>query len=126
MDPSAQTAISPSDNILATDNIGEGQDAVRYQLGVLDDIGCVAHHAGNENLARRQLDVPPDFVFVFVAHVAGFDQVRLRVNTEHNVDDVAQRKIGGVWPMPATPANVITHAIHRDAFEGVIQNFHPL
>src|SRR5687767_15224131 len=63
---------------------------------------------------------------MFVADVAGFDQVRLGVDTEHDVDDVAERKIGGVRTMPAAPADVIAHAIDRDAFEGVIENFNPL
>ena len=63
---------------------------------------------------------------MLVTDVAGFDQVRLSVDTEHDVDDVAQRKIGGVRPMPAAPADMIAHAIDRDAFEGVIQNFNPL
>jgi hypothetical protein len=44
-----------------------------------------------------------------MSDVAGFDQVRLGIDTEHDIDDVAQRKIGGVRTVPATPADVIAH-----------------
>jgi len=62
---------------------------------------------------------------MFVMDVAGFDQVRLGVDTEHDVDDVAQRKIGGVRTMPAAPANVIAHEIDRGCLRGRDSEFQP-
>jgi hypothetical protein len=120
MHPPAEAAVGSGDHVFAADEIGKGEDAIGHQLGVFDDVGGVAHHARDEGLPRRQLDVPPDFLFVLMTHVAGFDQVRLGIDTEHDIDDVAQRKIGSVRTMPTAPADVITHAIDGDAFEGVI------
>src|SRR5688572_14436710 len=76
MHPAPEAAVGPGYNILAANDVGEGENTIRHQLGMLDDGRCVAHHAGNEDLPRRQLDVAPYFVLVLVAHVAGFGQVR--------------------------------------------------
>ena len=106
----------------AADDVGEGEDAVGHQFGVLDEVGGVADDSGNENFSGGViLDVAPDFVFMFVADVAGFEQVGLGVDPEHDIDDVAQRKVSGVRTMPAAPADVIAHALHWDALECVVQ-----
>ena len=60
MDPPAQAAISSSDDVLAADDIGEDQDAIRHQLGVLDDIGLRGSPPGMRilpagNLMSRQI-----------------------------------------------------------------------
>ena len=85
----------------------------------------MADNTRDQDLPGGEFHVAPNFEFMFVTDVAGFDQVRLGVDTEHDVDDVAQRKIGGVRTMPAAPADVIAHSIDRDPFEGMIQNFKP-
>ena len=59
MHPAAETAVGSGYNILAADDVNEGENTIRYQLGMLNDRGCVAHHAGNENLPGRQFDIPP-------------------------------------------------------------------
>ena len=126
MDAAAQAAVGAGDDVFLADDVGEGEDAVGYQFRVLDEVGGVADDAGDEDFSGGQFHIAPDFEFMFVTDVAGFDQVRLGVDTEHDVDDVAQGKIGGVRTMPAAPADVIAHAIDRDAFEGMIQNVNPL
>ena len=47
-----------------------------------------ADNAWDQDLAFRQLHIAPDFPFVLVAHVAGFDGISLRLHLEHHVDDV--------------------------------------
>src|ERR1700730_2737243 len=58
---------------------------------------------------------------MLVADVAGFNRVGACVNAEHQVDDVPQRNVGGVWAVPASPANVITNAILRQSAERMIE-----
>src|SRR4029434_8346262 len=122
----AETAVGAGDNVFSADDFSEREDAIGYQFRMLDEIGGVSDDTRNQDLSGGEFHVAPNFVFMFVADVAGFDQVRLGIDLEHDIDDVAQRKIGGVRAMPAAPADVIAHAIDRDAFEGVIQNFNPL
>ena len=126
MDAAAQAAVGAGDHVLAADDFSERDNAIGDQFRMLDEIGGVADKAGDEEFSGGEFHVAPDFEFMLVADVAGFDQVRLGVDTEHDVDDVAQRKIGGVRTMPAAPADVIAHAIDRDAVEGAIQNLDAL
>ena len=126
MDAAAEAAVGAGDDVFLADDFSERDDAIGDQFRVLDEIGGVTDDAGDEDFSGGQFHIAPDFVFMFVTDVAGFDQVRLGIDTEHDVDDVAQRKIGGVRTMPAAPADVIAHAIDRDAVEGVIQNFNAL
>ena len=74
MNAPAQAAIGAGNDVFAADDVGEGEDAVGHQFGVLDEIGGVADDSGNENFSGRQLYVSPDFVFMFVADVAGFSK----------------------------------------------------
>ncbi len=46
-----------------------------YQFRVLDEIDGVADDAGDEDLSRGEFQVAPDFEFMFVTDVAGFDQL---------------------------------------------------
>ena len=126
MDAAAQAAVGAGDDVFSADDFSERDDAIGYQFRVLDEIGGMADDTGDEDFFGGEFHIAPDFVFMFVPDVAGFDQIRLGVDAEHDVDNVAQRKIGGVRTMPAAPADVIAHAIDRDAFEGMIQNFNPL
>jgi hypothetical protein len=66
----------------------------------------VADNTRNQDLSSGEFHVASDFEFMFVTEVAGFDPVRLRVDAEHDVDDVAQRKIGGMRTVPAVPADM--------------------
>ena len=63
-------------------------------------VGGVADKTRNQDLPGGEFHVAPDFEFMFVTDVAGFDQVRLGVDTEHDIDDVAQRKIAAVLIKP--------------------------
>src|SRR5262245_13083122 len=126
MNAATQAAVGAGDDVFPADEFSELNNPIGDQFGVFDQIGGVADDTRNQDLAGRKFHVAPDFVFMFVADIAGFDQVRLGVDTEHDIDDIAQREIGGVRTMPAAPADVITHAIDRDVVEGMIQNVHPL
>src|SRR5258706_2519442 len=126
MDATAEAAIGAGDDVVAADDFSEGDDAVGYEFRVLDEIGGVADDAGNEDFSGGQFHSAPDFIFMFVTDVAGFDQVRLSIDPEHDIDDVAQRKVSGVRTMPAAPTDVKAYALHRDTVEGVIQNLDAL
>ena len=55
--------------------LGEARDAVGDQLGMLDDVGGVAHDAGQDQLVVGQLDVVPHLPLVLVADIGGLERV---------------------------------------------------
>src|SRR5271167_265627 len=67
VDAPAKTAIGRGDDLLAADCIGKAQDTLGDQFGVLDDVGGVADHARQDQLAVRELDVLPYLPLVLVA-----------------------------------------------------------
>ncbi len=77
MDAAAETAVGCGDDVLASDQVGEADDAVGDQLGMLDDVGGVADDARKEDLAVGQLDVLPDLPFVLVPDIARLERVGL-------------------------------------------------
>ena len=88
MDAAAQAAVGAGDDVFTADDFGKRDDAIGHQFWVLDEIGGVADNTRNQDLPGGEFHVAPDFEFMFVTDVAGFDQVRLSVDMEHDVDDV--------------------------------------
>ena len=83
MHPPTEAAIGAGDHGLPPD-----------QTGMRDHGGGVAHHARDRYLAVGQLTVPPDAPFVLMADIACFERVGLRVDRQHDVDDIRHRDIG--------------------------------
>src|SRR5581483_6845871 len=111
MDAAAESAIGGGDDPLAADAFGETNDALSDQLRMFDDIGGVTDRSGQNDLALRQLDVLPHRPLMLVANVAGFEGVGLALHGEHDLDNIAHWNIGGVRPVPASPAQVKADAV---------------
>src|SRR5207253_10351653 len=62
----------------------------------------------------------PDAPFMLVAHVRRLDGIRLRLDLEHDVGDVAQGDIVDVRSMAATPAEVQARLLFGQTHEGVV------
>src|SRR5690242_15096670 len=88
MDAAAETAVGAGDDVFPADEFSERDEAIGHKFGVLDQIGGVADDTRDENLSGGELHVAPDFEFMFVTDVAGFNQVGLSIDTEHHIDDV--------------------------------------
>src|ERR1700744_3526990 len=104
MNASAEAAIGAGDNAFAADAVGETQNALRHEFGMLDDVGGMADDAGQNYLVVRKLDVLPNRPLVLVADIAGFERIGLALHGQHDVDDIAHRDVGGVRAVPASPA----------------------
>ena len=76
MDAPAKTAICARDDVFAANQLRITHDSIGYDLWMLDDVGGVANHARNEQLAVRQLRVLPHAPFVLMPDVAGLYRVR--------------------------------------------------
>src|SRR5581483_10331305 len=80
-----QPAVRARDDVLAADDARVGLPPVRDQLRVLHDVRVVADHAGDKDLAVRQLRVLPHLPLMVVSRVSGLDGVGLRLYLEDNV-----------------------------------------
>src|SRR5579864_8027396 len=90
---------------------------------MLDQICCVTHHARNQALAVRKRHLLPDAPLVFVPHITGLYRICARVYAQHQIDDVFQGNVGGMWTMPTAPADVITDAIHGQPSQSPVESF---
>jgi len=97
-----ETAIGARHHVLASQHIGEAQDAFGYELGMLDHIGDVADHAGDQHLALRQLRASPHLPFMLVARVRGFDHIGAGANLQDEIDDVLERHVARMRAGPAS------------------------
>jgi hypothetical protein len=70
-----KTAIGAAHDVLAADDFGQPHDALGDQLGMLDDIGGVADHAGDQNFAGRKFHGFPNAPFVGVARIGSFEGI---------------------------------------------------
>ena len=80
---------------------------------------------GTRTFSVGQLDVSPDFPLVLVTDVAGLDRVSTNANLKQDVDDVPERQVGGMRPVPAAPADLIADPILGQTTEGVVEGFDP-
>src|SRR6478735_6638417 len=125
MAAAAETAIGAGHHILRPHQFGEAADPLRHQFRVLDAVGRVRNHAGNEDLALRQLHVLPDRIFVLVPCIRRLDQIALRPYPQHQVDQLVEFDVEGVGAVPAAPAQMIADAVLRQAAERMIERLDP-
>src|SRR5262245_33934039 len=68
MDAAAEAAVGGRDHALLADQVGEAHDPLGDELGMLDHVGSMAHDAGQDQLAVRELHVLTHFQLVLVSH----------------------------------------------------------
>src|SRR5262249_56196440 len=108
-------------------NLCETRDPIRDETRMLDHVRRMTDHSGNGDLGLRQFYCLPHAPFVLMADMACLDRVGLRANGEHEVDDVGERDVSRVRPVPAAPTDVVTNAIFGQSTKRVIEriNTHP-
>src|SRR3984893_18316044 len=89
---------------------------------MLHDVGAVADDARSQDLSLRQFNVLPYPPFVFMAGIGGFNQVCASTDLENEIDNLPERDIGRVRSWPASPANVVAHAIFGDSLQSMVQD----
>src|SRR5262245_24214225 len=78
--------------------------------------------AWHKHLARRQPDLLPYPPFVLVAWICRLEAQGASPHLEHEVDNVLERDIEHVGPVPAAPADMITGALRRQTLKRVVQS----
>ena len=79
VDPRSHPAVGARDHVLSPDALGEADDPLGDELGMLDQVRRVRDDAGGELLAVGQLHGLPEAVLVLVADVGRLDRVDARV-----------------------------------------------
>ena len=88
MEPAAEATVGACNNILATDQVGETQDSLRYQLRMFDDVGGMTDNPRHEYLAFWKFYLLPHVPLVFVTRIGSLDQVGAGAYLEKQADDI--------------------------------------
>jgi len=123
-DPRADAAVSAGLDVLTSDQPGVPHQALRHEFRMLYQVGGVSNHTRHEDLPLRELHVFPDAPFMLVAHVRSLDGIRLRLDLEDNIGDVAQGDIVDMRPMATAPTEVQAHVVFRQTREGVVNRLY--
>ena len=76
---------------------------------------------GMRILPCGKFDLFPDPPLVLVARVGGLDQVGANADLQQQADDIFQRQIRRVRPMPAAPADMVAHALLRNIRQRMVE-----
>jgi len=81
---------------------------------MLNDVGDVADHTGDQHLAVQESHVVPDPPFMLVSGIGHLDQVSARVDLEHDVDQLDRLDIADVGRVEAPPTDVVADPLLRE------------
>jgi hypothetical protein len=70
-----KAAVGAGKHVFPPDEFGKPHDALRHQLGMLDQVGRMGDDAGDEHRSLRRLDVLPHLPFMLMPHVRRFEQI---------------------------------------------------
>ena len=82
-----EAAIGAAHDIFAADDLGEPHDPLCHQFGMLDDVGGVRDHAGDQYPARTASPFPIPAI-QRVARVRGLERIMTDANLQYEIDDV--------------------------------------
>src|SRR5712691_3953267 len=119
-DPRADAAVSAGLDVLASYQPGVPHQALRHEFWMLHQVSGVSNHTWHEGLPLWELHVFPDTPFMLVADVRSLDGIRLRLDLEDNIGDVAQGDIVDMRSMATAPAEVQAHVVFGQTSEGVV------
>src|SRR5215467_2531902 len=114
MEPAAEAAVRARHDILATDQLGKPQDSFCDQLWMFDDVGGVTDNPRDEYLALRKFYLLPDAPLVFVARIGCLNQVGAGAYLEQQADNILERQIRRMRPVPSAPADMVAHTVLRN------------
>src|SRR5579862_3083719 len=92
--PLSEAAIRTGNEIFAPDQPRQPHDALGHQFRMLDNVGGMADHAGDENAVRRQLGGFPYPPFMLVTGVSALNDISADFHAQNEVDDIFERHVG--------------------------------
>src|SRR4249919_3208092 len=112
-----EAAIGAGDHVFAAKHACQPGDALRNQLGMLDDIGGMADDARNQHLPRAELCIFPYLPFVLVTRVGALDDIGADFHLQDQVRDLLEWYVAGMRPGPGAPAHVIPDTVSRQPLD---------
>src|SRR5437016_3743347 len=103
-DPGAEAAVASGHHVFPSDEPRVAADALRDELGMLDEVGLRFDDPRDENLALRQLDLFEQRPLVRMTRIRGLDCDRGGTRTEGDVDHVGQRDVAVMRTFVVAPA----------------------
>src|SRR5260370_11538355 len=92
--PLREAAVRARDHVLSPDQPRQTNDAFGDELRMLDDVGGVADHAGDQNRVLGQLELLPQPPFVLVPRIGELDGIAAGAHLQHQIGDVLEGGIG--------------------------------
>src|SRR3954467_3134728 len=117
-----EAAVRACDHVLAPDEAGQPDDALGDEFGMLDDVGGVTDHAGNQRRILRQLELFPQSPFMLVARIGELDRVSAGAYLQHEVGDILERDVGRVRAGPTSPADMVPDLVARQSLDGMVDD----
>src|SRR5215472_17747933 len=100
-----EAAIGAAHDVFAASDLRQADDALGNEFRVLDDIGGVADHAGDQNLSGLKLHGLPYAPLVSVAGIGGLERIMAGANLQQQSDNVFERHVERMGSVPAAPAD---------------------
>ena len=91
--PLRKAAVGACDDTVAANELAEPHQTLSHEFGMLDDIGLMRDHAGNELAAFRQLHPFPHPPFVLVTRVGHLQEVTAGAHFEDEIGNVFELDI---------------------------------
>ena len=85
-----ESAVSPRQDILASDQLGEADQPFGDQFGMLDDVAGMRDDAGAEHFAFGQLHPLEQVVLVLVPRIGSLEADGAGIDLEHILDDLGR------------------------------------
>src|SRR6185312_14657381 len=104
MHTAPESAVSSANDILSSHDLCVLDESVGDELGCLEKVRRVTDDAWDQDLAVGQSHIAPHIPVGFMANVCGFDAIRANLQLLQDINEVAQRRIRTVRPVPAAPA----------------------
>ena len=70
-----KAAVGAGKHVFPPDDFGQPYDALRHQLGMLDQVSRMGDDAGDKHRSLGRLDVLPHRPLMLMAHVRRFEQI---------------------------------------------------
>ncbi len=112
-----KAAVVAGEHAVAADDTRVTLDPLRHELGVLDKLHAMRHHARNEDDVVGELRLLPHRPFMLMARIGCLERERLCVDAQHQVDVVPQLHVVDARRDVDAVAGVEANALARDALE---------
>lgn len=90
-DPRPEPAVGPAPHVFPSDQIRIAHQPLGHQVRMLDEVGAVTNHAGDQGGSFGKLRLLKDISLMFMAWIRCLDRKTAGIHLEDDVDHVTTR-----------------------------------